>query len=137
MIRNLFLTALRSLKKNKFFSFLNIAGLAIGMAVFLLIAQYVHFERSYENFIPNAQNIYRVRLESHLNNELVFSSADNYPGVGPALKNELPEVTGAARLYNMGYKNNIIITNEEAEPSPIAFKHRRFMYADSSFLPMM
>jgi putative ABC transport system permease protein len=137
MIRNLFLTALRSLKKNKFFSFLNIAGLAIGMAVFLLIAQYVHFERSYENFIPNAQNIYRVRLESYLNNELVFSSADNYPGVGPALKNELPEVTGSARLYNMGYKNNIIITNEEAEPSPIAFKHRRFMYADSSFLPMM
>ena len=137
MIRNLFLTALRSLKKNKFFSFLNIAGLAIGMAVFLLIAQYVHFERSYETFIPNADNIYRVRLESYLNNELVFSSAENYPGVGPALKNDLPEVTGYARLYNMGYKNNIIITNEEAKPDPIAFKHRRFMYADSSFLPLM
>lgn len=37
----------------------------------------------------------------------------------------------------MGYKNNIIITNEDARPSPIAFKHRRFLYADSSFLPMM
>jgi putative ABC transport system permease protein len=137
MIRNLLLTAFRSLNKNKFFSALNIGGLSIGMAVFLLIAQYVHFERSYENFLPNADNIYRVSLTQYLNNELVFSSAENYPGVGPAMNNEYPEVTGSARLYNMGYKNNIIITNEEAKPSPIAFKHRRFLYADSSFLPMM
>ncbi len=137
MIRNLLTSAWRSLLKNKFFSSLNIIGLAVGMAVFLLIAQYVHFERSYENFIPGAENIYRVKLETYLNNQLVMSSAENYPGVGPALKNELPEVTGFARLYNMGYKNNIIITNEDAKPSPIAFKHRRFLYADSSFLPMM
>ncbi|GHM99103.1 ABC transporter permease [Cytophagales bacterium WSM2-2] len=137
MIRNLITTAWRSLLKNKFFSSLNIIGLAVGMAVFLLIAQYVHFERSYENFIPNADNIYRVKLESYLNNQLINASAENYPGVGPSFKNELPEVTGFARLYNMGYKNNIIITNEDARPSPIAFKHRRFLYADSSFLPLM
>jgi putative ABC transport system permease protein len=137
MIRNLLLTAFRSLNKNKFFSALNIGGLSIGMAVFLLIAQYVYFERSYENFLPNADNIYRVSLTQYLNNELVFSSAENYPGVGPAMNNEFPEVTASARLYNMGYKNNIIITNEDAKPSPIAFKHRRFLYADSSFLPMM
>lgn len=137
MIRNLLTTAWRSLLKNKFFSSLNIIGLALGMTVFLLIAQYVHFERSYENFIPNADNTYRVKLETYLNNQLVGSSAENYPGVGPSLKNEFPEVTGFARLYNMGYKNNIVITNEDAKPSPIAFKHRRFLYADSSFLPLM
>jgi putative ABC transport system permease protein len=137
MVRNLFLTALRSLKKNKFFSILNIAGLAIGMTVFLLIALYVKFERSFEDFVPHNEDIYRVSLTSYVNNELVFSSAENYPGVGPALKNDLPEVLSYARLYNMGYKNNVIITYEEAKPEPIAFKHRRFLYADSSFLPMM
>jgi len=137
MLANLILTAWRSLKKNKFFSALNILGLAIGMAVFLLLAQYVHFERSYESFLPNADNIYRLALESRLNNELVFHSADNYPGAGPGCKNEFPEVTGFARFYNMGYKNNIIITYEDARPAPIAFKHRRFMYADSSALPLM
>lgn len=137
MLRNLLLTAYRSLKKNKFFSFLNIIGLGIGMSVFLLIALYVHFERSYENFIPDADNIYRVSLTSYLNNELVFSSAENYPGVAPAIRNEFPEVIGSARLYNMGYKNNIIITNQDSKPDPIAFKHRRFLYADSSFLPLM
>lgn len=137
MITNLILTAWRSLKKNKFFSTLNILGLAIGMAVFLLLAQYVHFEKSYETFLPNADNIYRVSLEAKLNNELVFHSAENYPGVGPAMGSEIPEVTGYARFYNMGYKNNVIITNEDATPDPIAFKHRRFMYADSSALSLM
>lgn len=137
MIRNLLLTSLRSLLKNKFFSSLNILGLAIGMAVFLLIAQYVHFETSYESFIPNADNIYRVKLDLYTNNELVLSTAENFPGVGPALKSELPEVVSYARLYNLGYKNNLVITNEEARPAPVAFKHRKFLYADSSFLPMM
>ena len=137
MIKNLLLTALRSLKKNKFFSALNIAGLAIGMTVFLLIAQYVQYEKSYENFIPGKEDIYRVKLEAYDKNELIMNTAENYPGVGPALKTELPEVVSYARLYNMGYKNNVIITNEKAKPDPIAFRQRRFMYADSTFLPMM
>lgn len=137
MLYNLLLTAWRSLKKNAFFSTLNILGLAIGMTVFLLIALYVHFERSYEDFIPDRDSIFRVTLETSINNELVIASAENYPGVGPALQRDLPEVTGFARLYNMGYKNNVIITNEEGMSNPIAFKHRRFLYADSSFLSMM
>lgn len=87
--------------------------------------------------MPNAENTYRVTLETYLNNELAFASAENYPGVGPTLKNELPEVVSYARLYNLGYKNNVIITNEEATPDAIAFKHRRFLYADSAFLSMM
>lgn len=137
MITNLLLTSFRNLGKNKFFSILNILGLAIGMCVFLLIAQYVKFEESYEDFIPEANSIYRVKLEKFVNNELIISSAENYPGVGPAIKRELPEVLDYARLYNLGYKNNTIITYEEASPEAIAFKHRHFLYADSSFLPMM
>lgn len=137
MIRNLLISAFRNLKKNKFFSFINIIGLATGMAVFLLIVQYVTFEKSYENFIPDAKNIYRVKLEVFLNKEQIMASAENYPGVAVAMKAEIPEVVSTARLYNMGYKNNVIITNKEARPDPIAFKQKRFLYADSSFLPMM
>lgn len=137
MLQNLLLTALRSLKKNSFFSILNILGLGIGLAVFLLIAQYVNVERSYENFVSDADNIYRVSLSHFAGNEEIFSSAENYPGVALALKNDLPEVVDCARLYNMGYKNNVIITYPDAKPEPVAFKHRRFLYADSSFLPMM
>ena len=134
MIKNLLSTTFRNLKKNKFFSILNILGLAVGMAVFLLIAQYVRFERSYENFIPGRENIYRVSLSS---DRQTSASAENYPAVGPAMKSEIPAVMSYARLYNMGYKNNVVVTNENAKPEPIAFKQRRFLYADSSFLPMM
>ncbi|WP_315822612.1 ABC transporter permease [Paraflavitalea speifideaquila] len=137
MIRNMLLTAFRSLQKNKFFSLLNITGLGIGMAVFLLIALYVKFERSYEDFIPDKDDIYRVKLDTWLNNELIMSSAENYPGVGPVLRHELPGVTDYARLYNVGYKNNVVITYKEAKPEPIALKQQHFLYADSSFLSMM
>lgn len=137
MLRNLMLTAWRSLTKSRFFSALNIIGLSTGMAVFLLVAQYVYVEQSYEDFLPHASRVYRVYLETYLNKDLVTRSAENYPGAGPALKAEFPEVLGYARLYNMGYKNNVIITNEEARPDPVAFKHRQFLYADSAFLPML
>lgn len=137
MLSNYLKISLRNLLKHKGFTLINIVGLGIGMAVFLLIALYVKFERSYEDFIPDAQNIYRVNIERYLNNELQIASAENVPGVGPALIEEIPEVTSYARLYNLGYKNNVIITNKAASPAPIAFKHRRFMYADSSFLSLM
>src|SRR5882757_7751013 len=128
MIRNLFLTALRNFRKNKFFSVLNILGLGIGMTVFLLIAQYVRFEKSYEDFIPGKEDIYRVKVEAYKNNEQVIKSAENFPGVGPALKSEIPEVKSFARLYNMGYKNNVVITNPDAKPEPISLKQRKFLY---------
>lgn len=137
MLRNYFKAALRSLFKQKTFSILNILGLATGITAFMLIIQYVEVERSYESFIPNHNQVYRVTLAQYVNNELSIETAENYPGVGPALAEELPEVKNYARLYNMGYKNNLIITYEGVDGEPIKFKHRKFLYADSSFLPMM
>lgn len=137
MLSNFLLTAYRSLRKKKFFTILNIAGLSVGMIVFLLIMQYVYFERSYEKFLPATGDIYRVALEMYQNNELIQTSAENYPGVGPALKQDLPEVISFARLYNMGYKNNVVIAYEDKTGDPVAFKQRQFLYADSAFLPMM
>src|SRR5689334_14258276 len=102
MIILFFKTALRSLFRNKSFAIINIFGLAVGMAVFLLIVQYRKFETSYEDFIPNRDNIYRVALNKYRNNELILASAENYPAVGPALKNDLPDVVSYARLYNLG-----------------------------------
>ena len=101
-----------------------------------MIFTYIQFEESYENFIPDNKLIHRVKLEQYLNNELGIASAENYPGVGPAFLEDLPEVTSYARLYNMGYKNNLVITYEDAPNGPIQYKHRNFLYADSSFLPM-
>jgi putative ABC transport system permease protein len=137
MFGNYFKTAFRNLLQNKTYSAINMLGLAVGMAVFLLIAQYVRFERSYEDFVPDRANIYRVSIHSYRNNELISASAENYPAVGPAMLHDIPQVLSFARLYNMGYKNNVVITNENARPDPIAIKQHRFLYADSAFLPVM
>ena len=136
MVKNYLKIALRNILKSKTFSFINISGLSIGIGAFLLILIYVQSEWSYDKFHRNSSSIYRVALAQYLNNELIIASAENYPGVGPALTAEFPEVKGYARLYNMGYKNNLVITYEEAINGPIQFKHRKFLYADSSFLPM-
>ena len=133
MLRNYFQSAVRNLRKNKFYSSINVLGLAVGIAGFLLIAQYVVFERSYDRFHTNAGQIYRVQLDQYQNDGLMLASAENYPGVGPALTAELPEVLDHTRLYNMGFKNNVVITYEEAPNGPVAFKLERFMYADASF----
>jgi putative ABC transport system permease protein len=60
MFSNFFTTALRNLAKHKTFSFINIFGLAIGIAASLLILQYARFELSYDRFEPNSTRIYRI-----------------------------------------------------------------------------
>ena len=137
MIRHYLNIALRSFLKNKIFSLINVGGLSIGLAAFLLIMYYVHYERNYESFLREPESVYRVQLDQYQNDALSISSAENYPGVGPAMLESFPEVEAYARLYNMGYKNNLIITWEEAPNGPQSYKHRNFLYADSAFLPMM
>ena len=136
MIKNFLIVAVRKIVKNRTSSFINTFGLAVGMACFWVILQYVMFERSYDRCYSNGDNIYRVELDQYKNNELMFKSSENYPAVGPALQKDFPEVLSYARLYNLGSKNNVVITYDQGPGEPIRFKHRRFLYADSSFLPM-
>ena len=137
MLKNYFVSAFRNLVRNSGYALLNVIGLSVGMTLFLLIAQYVKFERSYEDFIPDRANIYRVSLETFVRKELRSASAENYAGLGPALLSTFPEVNSFARLMNMGYINNVVVTYEQAMGGPISLRQHRFLYADSSFLPMM
>lgn len=100
MLRNYISVALRSLFKNRVFSFLNILGLAIGMAAFLFVIHYVRFERSYESFHKNADNIYRVTLDLYNGNEFVVTDCETYPPLAPMLKAKHPEVVDFVRMYH-------------------------------------
>ncbi|MGH2646811.1 MAG: hypothetical protein ACRDE8_04555, partial [Ginsengibacter sp.] len=63
MFKNYFKTALRNLSKNKFYSSINIIGLAVGLATCLLIFLYVTDELNYDKYNANADRIYRVNNE--------------------------------------------------------------------------
>ena len=65
MLRNYFKTAFRSLWRNKSFTFINVTGLAAGIAVCLVIFVIIRFERSFDNFHSKKQRIYRVLTEYH------------------------------------------------------------------------
>src|SRR3982750_3847974 len=60
MFKNYFIVAWRNLSRNKAYSFINIAGLSIGLACAMLIILYVKDEVSYDRFHSNVNNIYRV-----------------------------------------------------------------------------
>ena len=136
MFLNYLKITLRALMKNRVYSFINISGLAIGIAGALLIFNYISFETSYEEFVEDSEDIYRVSLEFYQNGEFVYHSAENYPPVGESMVNDFPEVIQWAHLYNMGSKNNVVITYEEGQGQPIKIKHRKFLYASPDVLPM-
>jgi len=123
--------AWRNLWKNKTTAAINIGGLAIGIASSILLLSYVSFQLGYDGFNVSKRSIYRVNLDFWENNRLTVQSAENYAGVGPAMKKDFPEILGQARLYNMGYKNNCVFSYNN-----IDFKETKFLYADPSFLTM-
>src|SRR5687768_7191145 len=101
MLINYLRIAYRNLLKNPIFSYINIFGLAIGMAAFLFIVQYIRFERSYENFHKNADNVLRITTEFYNGSEYVTTDCETYAPLGPLLKEKFPEVVDFVRMYGI------------------------------------
>lgn len=132
MLRNYLKIALRNLLKNKIFSFINILGLAIGMAACLLILQYVTSELSYDEFHTNKDNIYRLKQNRYNKGVLSTEWAAGCAAVGLAVKEAFPEVEEYAKLMST---QGVVIYNE-APGGPISFKEEKMYFATASFLPM-
>ncbi len=98
MLRNYFKISIRVFSKNKLFTTINILGLAIGITAYLLITQYVNFESTYDNYHPQGDDLYRVTYNHTFGREDFVGVAANHPAVGPALKQDFPEVDSYARL---------------------------------------
>ncbi len=96
MLKNYLKIAFRSLKKNKGYSFINISGLAIGMAVCMLIFMWIMNELSYDKFHEKADRICRVTTDIMVGSRL--HTARSLTAAGPALVEDFPEVITAARL---------------------------------------
>ena len=126
MLRNYFLISLRHLLKNKLFSFINILGLSLGIAGFLLIISYVRFEYSYDHINEEIGEIYRV--------ESIFYKGDiktdHWPtstnGAGAALKESFPEVLDMTRIN--WHNSDRMVRYEERK-----FRENHVCFADSNF----
>lgn len=94
MWRNYWTVAVRALAKNRTYSIINIAGLAIGMAACIMILLYVRYEQSYDRWLPNVENTYQ--LQSWYPNpkdgqQPLFSQMSAYVAKG-AIKKDFPQV---------------------------------------------
>ncbi|MEO5561971.1 MAG: ABC transporter permease [Chitinophagaceae bacterium] len=114
MLQNYIKIAWRNLIRNKVFSFINIAGLAVGLACFSMIALYVADELSYDRYNEKASRIYRVNADIRFGgtNQHLAVTADP---MGAALKKDYPQVEQYVRFYTSGgpkrvKKDNVFIT---------------------------
>jgi len=141
MFKNHLKVALRNILKRKGYTIFNILGLAIAIASCLLIFQYVAYEKSYDKFNKNANDIVRLRLDLHDQGKLTMQSATVFSGVAPLLKKDLPEVENYCRLIdtriswqgNDPVQNSVVFANEDKDIKAIENKG---YYTEQSFLNM-
>ncbi len=101
MLRNYFKTAWRNLLKTKTFSAINVSGLAIGIAAFLLIVSYLRFEYSFDDYNVRKDRIFRVPMEvteGMQGGAAPERIAFTYPAVAGALKRDFPEIEETMRI---------------------------------------
>jgi putative ABC transport system permease protein len=125
MIQNYLKITLRNIQRNKAFSIINIAGLAIGMACCIVIVNYIVFESSYDRFHTNAGHIYRVNALLEFGGRGEKLASTNHP-IGPYLEDNYPEVLDSARLRRYMY-GQILVEYEENK-----FFEKGIYYADDS-----
>jgi len=111
MIRNYFLTALRNLRKNKTYSFLNIAGLALGITCAALIFLWVEDELNYNNYFSNKEFLYKVKDKQTYDGKTFTFDATPGP-LAEGIKREIPGIKATARttwgdkfLFKVGEKS--------------------------------
>ncbi|KKL81337.1 hypothetical protein LCGC14_1995770, partial [marine sediment metagenome] len=118
--------ATRYLLKNKLYSFINIFGLAIGVASFILIMLYVNYERSFDTF-EGSENVHRVYMDYLEGGKWVPGDANAYIVTGPTLKEKFPEIEDFVRLRRVKglvllHDNTVFDENTGALADPSYFK---------------
>ena len=134
MLTNYLKIALRHFRRQKFFSLINVTGLAVGLAACWLIALYVQHERSFDGFLPNANRICAVAFDLKTGEQEAVTT-NTPPPVGPRLVEDFPEVEMAARTFNLG---SVIVQREAmAGKGPITFnEYSNALAADTAFLEL-
>jgi predicted permease len=127
MLRNYFKIAWRNLFKNKVFSFINITGLAVGIASAVLILLWVQFETSFDRFHQNYKDIYQVMENQEYEKGEVFTSYATPAPLAKTFKTQVPEVLYSTRV---SWGNQHLFTYGDKHLEEFG------LYVDNDFLKM-
>src|SRR5258708_7582024 len=108
MLRNHIKIAFRSLSRNKGFSFINITGLAVGLAVCIMIMLYVSHEMSYDNFHKNGKRIFGLHASIKVGGNVMNMAYMSY-AAGPIVKQNNPVVEDYMRT--LAYFRPLVVNN--------------------------
>ncbi|MCF8226450.1 MAG: ABC transporter permease [Bacteroidales bacterium] len=125
MWKNHIKITLRNISRNKSFNFINIAGLAIGLASSIFIILYIIDQVKFDRFHEKGDNIYRLYIEGKMSGE-ELKGAWNSPVFGPTFYEEVPEIINVCRF---DFRSNLLMYSDPSD------KHleNHIMYADSGF----
>src|SRR3954451_2982281 len=127
MFKNYLKTSIRSLMKNKTFSFINIFGLAVGTLCCIYILLYVEDQYSYDKHHKDVQDIYRVTTSLASKGEK-HNMATASPPIAPAMKNDFAEVKQFTRVVTaIGVKQHLLRYKEKS------FYEQDAVFVDSTF----
>ncbi len=118
MLKNYFKTTLRSLRKNRLFSLINIFGLAIGITASVFILQYAFFELNFDRFHQKSSNIYRVMNERFEGERMIQRGQITYSAVGKQMFEDYPEIVDYFTLSTFG--QNVIEHNQNPVKIPFS-----------------
>ena len=124
MLGNYLKLTIRYLKSNKGYFIINLLGLTVGIASFILIVLWVKTETSYDKFHSNARDIYRVDYLLYEEGILEQHSASGSGAIGREMKNTFPEVKDYTRFT----RTETLVKYEDK-----IFKEKNILFAESSF----
>lgn len=102
MLKNYYAIALRNIRQNPLYAFINIFSLAIGLAACLVIYLFISDERSFDTFHAKNDVIYRLNEVQKFPGTNEQKVALSMPGMGPAIQKEFPEVRSFVRFWIRG-----------------------------------
>jgi putative ABC transport system permease protein len=118
MLRNYLKVAFRNIKRHKVYSFINIAGLTIGMTCMVLLFLWIQDELSFDKFHQKIDDIYIT--SAHIKKEKDELQLPSVPGIGPLLEELFPEVEESARFL-AGYRTFILRYKDRTFSEPKVF----------------
>jgi len=135
MIKNYLTIAIRNFRRQTFFSLINVAGLAVGMAACWLIGLYVLHEKSYDTFLPHADRICAVALDLKMGDQ-EGTTTNTPPPLGPRLVEDFPDIEMVARTFDLG---TVVVQRDgrsEQEVPVLYNESNTAMAADTGFLEL-
>ncbi len=132
MIRNYFKIAFRNIVRNRLFAIINIFGLAVGMASFILITLWIRDELGFDTFHANKDNLYLMTI---IHPDDVMDPNVPY-ALAPRLADERPEIVHYTRIYELGNMRTCTFKYQPDDGPPIMFYENNVNLVDSSFFSM-